>query len=156
MAITTPSGHLPVARSGGSTLFRVGLGSVATIWAAVVLISLFSPDNVSGAQQEHVPIAAILTWIWGLLATRTIITTFADERDHPDRFGELKVLGGVIAALWAGATAVAIWGPEIVTGTDPTRTPIAAILAPIVAMLMTRTGCELFSSLHKDKTSPSV
>jgi hypothetical protein len=45
------------------------------IWGAVIVISLFSPDNVSGSEQDHVPVAAILTWIWGLLASCNVVTT---------------------------------------------------------------------------------
>jgi hypothetical protein len=31
---------------------------IAGIWVAVLLISLFAPDLVSGSEQEHLPVAA--------------------------------------------------------------------------------------------------
>jgi hypothetical protein len=45
--------------------------------------------------------------------------------------------------------------PELVTGTDPTHLPLAAIIAPIAAMVITSTACQIFSSLHPDGTQPA-
>jgi hypothetical protein len=39
----------------------IGIGA---IWVAFLLISLFAPDLVSGAQQEHLPVAAFMAWAW--------------------------------------------------------------------------------------------
>ena len=44
----------------------IGIGG---IWAAVVLISLLSPDMVSGSEQEHQKVAAFTSWFWGGVGT---------------------------------------------------------------------------------------
>lgn len=149
MALASPGDRLPMVPSAGarSPLFRLGVWGLAAVWLAVILISAFSPDQVSGAQQDHIPIAAILTWIWGLIASRSLITLLAKQREHPERFADVRLLVGGVAVVWGIATLVAIFGPVMVTGTDPTKLPLAAILAPIAAMVLTTTGCQLFGSL---------
>lgn len=56
--------------------------------------------------------------------------------------------------VWAVATAVAVFGPELVTGSDPTRVPICALLAPIAAMVLTTTASQLFSALDGRHSHP--
>jgi hypothetical protein len=124
-----------------------GLAALITIWTSVVVISVFAPDNVSGTQHEHVPVAAILTWIWGLIASRAMIATLIRYRDRPDLGHELRLLAAAVMLVWIAGAVVGGFGPEMVTGTDPTRVPIAALLAPIAAMVMTTTACQLFSSI---------
>ena len=141
------------ARGRSTQLFQLGIVAVVAIWVAVVLISLFSPDSVSGSEQEHVPIAAILTWIWGLIATRSLVPTLVAQRDKPDRMHDVRILVGGVTGIWFVATLVAVFGPEIVTGSDPTRVPISAILAPIAAMVLTKMICQLFAMLHEDRQS---
>ena len=43
--------------------------AVGGIWTAVAAISLLSPDMVSGSEQQHMPVAAFATWVWGAVAT---------------------------------------------------------------------------------------
>jgi hypothetical protein len=38
------------------------------IWVAVVVISVFAPDLVSGSEQEHLPVAALTTWFGAVWA----------------------------------------------------------------------------------------
>jgi hypothetical protein len=45
------------------------------IWIAVVVISVFAPDMVSGSEREHLPIAAFTTWFWG--GVRTLMFLWA-------------------------------------------------------------------------------
>ena len=137
------------SKSSQTTLFRLGALGVSAIWAGVVVTSVFSPDMVTGSEQNHTPIAAILTWAWGILASRTLITTLADAGRRPGRAGEVRVLVTGIALLWAAATIMAVYGPVVVTGSDPTKIPVAAILAPIAAMVMGNSACQLFGSLAK-------
>lgn len=159
MALAAPGDRFPTTPSTArSPLFRLAVAGLAAIWVAVVLISVFSPDNVSGTQQEHVPVAAILTWIWGLIASKSMITLLAKQRPHPERMADVRLLIGGIAVVWGIATIVAIWGPVMVTGTDPTRLPLAALLAPVAAMVLTTTGCQLFGTLAgntKDRGDPA-
>ena len=149
---STKGGHPTTPTTSDRTwLLRLGGAGLGAVWAAVIVISLYSPDSVSGVPQDHVPIAAVLTWVWGLMASRSMVTTLVAQRDHPERQPEVRLLVGGVAMVWFLATILAVFGPEIVTGTDPTRFPIAAILAPIAAMVFTRMGCELFRSLTRDE-----
>lgn len=152
MALASPSDRLPTSplAAGSSSLFRLGLLGLAAIWTSVIVISAFAPDNVSGSQQEHIPLAAFVTWVWGLFASRSMITLLVGQRAHPERFADVRVLVAGIAVVWAIAAAVGVFGPEMVTGSDPTRTPIAALLAPIAAMVLTTTGCQLFGTVTGD------
>jgi len=42
-----------------------------------------------------------------------------------------------VSALWTLTALVAVLSPELVTGTDPTRIPLAALIAPPVAAVVT-------------------
>jgi hypothetical protein len=152
MSTATSSRQMPAApvHRGWMTLPWLAATAITVIWAAVIVISVFSPDLVSGTQQDHTPVAGILTWIWGLIATRALITTLAAQRGRPGRVGDVAWLVAGVSAAWAAAAAVAVSVPELVTGADPTHLPLAAIIAPIAAMVITSTACQLFSSLHPD------
>ena len=117
-------------RSAAMTLAGLGI-----IWVAVVVISLFAPDLISGSEQEHLPIAALTSWVAGVIGTGAVVKTMRSARQAGDRFGPL-VLGSV-AVIWVVATLVALLAPDLVTGSDPTRLPIAAIVAPFAAAALT-------------------
>ena len=113
------------------------LAGLVGIWLAVVVVSLFAPHMVSGSEQERLPIAAFTTWLWGVLGTAIYIWGMGRLR----RSNELREAWiGLTAAtlvIWGAATIVAIAAPEFVTGSDPTRIPLAAFLAPIGAAVLT-------------------
>src|SRR4249919_3231644 len=50
--------------------------AVASIWLAVAAASIWSPDLVSGTDQERVPLAAILDWFYATLATGLVLMAF--------------------------------------------------------------------------------
>ena len=112
----------------------IGIGG---IWVAVLLISLLAPDLVSGSQQEHLPVAAFTTWFWGGIGTLVLLWAMGRLRGgaswQPIWIGlSLATLG-----IWAVATILGITLPEMVTGTDPTRIPFAALFAPPAAAMLT-------------------
>lgn len=148
MALAAPHDRLSTApvRGGRTRLVRLGAIGLGAVWAAVAVISVFAPDSVSGSEQDHLPIAAILTWVWGLVASRSLIDVLLAQRAHPDRLRDAGVLVGGVAAVWIVAAAVGVFGPVMVTGSDPTRLPIAAVLAPVAALVLTNTACALFTS----------
>jgi hypothetical protein len=41
---------------------------VASVRLAIAAASIWSPDLISGTEQEHVPLAAILDWFYAALA----------------------------------------------------------------------------------------
>jgi hypothetical protein len=52
----------------------IGIGG---IWIAVLLISLLAPDLVSGSEQQHLPVAAFTTWLWGGVGTLVLLWAMA-------------------------------------------------------------------------------
>ena len=121
-------------------------GAIAVIWTAVTLISVFAPDLVSGTMQDHVPLAAILTWIWGVMASRSVATAVIRRRRSPGVGAAARLLAIVVSAIWAIAAVVGVFGPEWVTGTDPTHFPISAVVAPIAALVLTQLVVQLITA----------
>ena len=112
----------------------VGIGG---IWVAVRLSRLFAPDMVSGSEQQHLPIAAFTTWFWGGVGTMVFLWAMGKVRGSATWRPIWIGLSVTTLAVWTVATILGIAGPVFVTGTDPTRIPIAAFLAPIVAGMLT-------------------
>lgn len=46
-------------------------------------------------------------------------------------------------------TLVSIYAPVMITGSDPTRVPIAAIVAPIAGAILTGAITEIFSAIKR-------
>ena len=129
---------VPVRRQpAGSSWTAWTLAAVASIWTAVVLISVFSPDMVHGSEQQRMPVAAFGTWLWGFGASVAVFVAMARLRGDSDRRPLWTMLFGATAVIWSAATLVSVFGPTSVTGSDPTTIPRAALIAPIVAMVAT-------------------
>ncbi|HYK06202.1 MAG TPA: hypothetical protein VEW11_00395 [Gaiellaceae bacterium] len=110
---------------------------IGGIWAAVLLISLFSPDLVSGSEQEHLPVAAITAWFWGGVGTLVLLLAMGRLRGRPSWRPIWVGLSVATLVIWTVATILAVTLPVIETGTDPTRIPVAAIVAPVAAAMLT-------------------
>jgi hypothetical protein len=113
------------------------VGGLVGIWVAVVLISLFAPDMVSGSEHEHLPIAAFTTWLWGLAATGGFLWAMGRLRGSASRRPIWIGLTAATLTVWLVATVLSITLPVVETGSDPTRIPIAAMLTPIAAAVLT-------------------
>ncbi len=116
------------------TWAMVGLGA---IWASVLLVSLGSPDLVSGSQHEHLPLALMATWIWGLIATIGFLWGMSKLRGAASRQSWWIGLGVAVGVIWGIAIVVSLVSPVMVTGTDPTELPVWALVAPVGAALAT-------------------
>jgi hypothetical protein len=112
----------------------VGIGG---IWVAVLLLSLLAPDLVSGSQQDHLPVAAFTTWFWGGVATLVLLWAMGRLRGRASWQPIWVGLSVATLGIWAVATVLGITLPVMVTGTDPTRIPFAAIFAPVAAAMLT-------------------
>ena len=114
--------------------------AVAGIWVATLLAALFAPDLVSGTQQEHLPLAAIIGWPWAVLATGYVLMAgrVRGSGDDPLPWAGFTLSVGVI---WLIVALASIFAPEIVTGTDPTRLPIAAVITPVAGTVATGFVC---------------
>ncbi|MGA9162048.1 MAG: hypothetical protein WB297_14445 [Actinomycetota bacterium] len=110
--------------------------AVASIWLAIAGASIWSPDLISGTEQEHVPLAAILDWFYAALATGLVLMAFG--RRSPGASRSLW-LGFTVAigAIWFVVAIASIFAPSIVTGTDPTTVPIAALASPVAGVIAT-------------------
>ena len=110
---------------------------VAAIWIGVVLISLLSPDLVSGSEQEHLPLAAFLSWIWGLIATIGLLWGMSKLRGSAERKNLWIGLVVAVAIIWGVAVVLSAVLPTWETGSDPTTLPVWAIVMPLAAALVT-------------------
>lgn len=125
-----------VETADGSWMLWTAFG-IGGIWVAVVLISVLAPDMVSGSEQEHLPVAAFVTWLWGLLATGMFVWAMGKLRGRAAHRPVWTGLGAVTLALWLLATILAVTMPRVETGSDPTRLPIGAMIAPVAATVLT-------------------
>jgi cytosine/uracil/thiamine/allantoin permease len=113
------------------------VAGIGGIWVAVLLISFFAPDMVSGSEQQHMPIAAFTTWFWGGVGTMVFLWTMGKVRGSATWRPIWIGLSVTTLAVWTVATIVGIAAPVFVTGSDPTRIPVAAFFAPVVAAMLT-------------------
>ena len=113
------------------------LAGLLGIWLAVIAVSLFAPHMVSGSEQEHLPIAAFTTWLWGVLGTAIFVWGMGRLRRSTVLRETWIGLTSATLVIWGVGAVVAIAAPEFVTGSDPTRIPLAAFLAPIGAVVLT-------------------
>jgi hypothetical protein len=126
----------PSARADGSWMAWTAAG-MAGIWVAVLVISLGAPDMVTGSEQEHFPVAALSTWLWGLVSTGAFVWAMGKLRGNATR--QPIWIGLTVATLivWSVATILSVSLPRVETGTDPTRIPVGAIVAPMAAAALT-------------------
>jgi hypothetical protein len=97
--------------------------AVVAVWACSALLAIFAPDMVTGSEHDHLPIAAMTVWPWTFTATAYVV--------RAARRPASAWLVWCVVAIWISVLVAAIAAPVMVTGTDPTRIPMAAILAPI-------------------------
>jgi hypothetical protein len=71
-----------------------------------------------------------------------------DPESRPRRPGAGTVVLAV-TAVWATTAVASIYAPPMVAGTDPTRIPLVALLAPLAAMAVTGFIC-----LHATTSRP--
>jgi hypothetical protein len=107
--------------------------AIVMIWASVALISIFSPDLVSGSEQQHLPVAAFSTWLWGAGATTAVLVAVVRLAARRGDQAYSAVVAGTTAVLWLAAVPVSVFAPSMQTGSDPTTIPLAALVAPMVA-----------------------
>jgi hypothetical protein len=112
--------------------------SVATIWLTTLAAAVFSPDLITGSQQEHLPLVGILGWLWAAVATGYVLMVGRGGSSY--RAGIPGFVFGLVA-VWIAMALASIFAPPMVTGTDPTQIPLIAIVVPIAAMAVTGFIC---------------
>jgi hypothetical protein len=134
--VSTSTSERRLATGDGSWMLWTAAG-IAGIWLAVLAISLVAPDLVSGSEHEHLPLAALTAWLWGLVATSSYAAAQLRLRGRASRRPIWIGLTIVTLAVWLVATVLSAALPVYETGTDPTRVPIGALTAPIGAAVLT-------------------
>ncbi len=66
----------PHAEPKGSRYLFAGI-VVASIWLAVAVASIWSPDMITGSEHEHIPIAAFTGWLYAAIATGLVLMAFS-------------------------------------------------------------------------------
>jgi hypothetical protein len=124
------------ATADGSWMASTAAG-IAGIWVAVALISIFAPDMVTGSEHQHLPVAALGSWFWGLIATGAFLWGMGRLRGNAVRRPVWIGLTAATLAVWLVATIAGIASPVVETGSDPTRLPVGAMIAPVAATVLT-------------------
>jgi len=114
--------------------------SVAAIWLATLAAALFSPDLITGSQHEHLPLAALLDWLWAAVASGYVVMSAREVR-AANRADGIPALLLSLVAVWTIMALASIFAGSMVTGTDPTQIPVVAIVVPLAAMAVTGFIC---------------
>jgi hypothetical protein len=131
--VTEPPGRHAVAESLAGLAPGI---AVAAIWLATLCLSLFAPDLVSGSEQDHIPIAGLSAWVWSAAATGYVLMA-ARGRSASDEPAVWLGFELSVAVIWAVVALAGIFTPNLVTGSDPTSVPLAALVAPVAGMVAT-------------------
>ena len=123
-------------RTGDRSWMLCTTGVLVLIWVVVLVVSIFAPDLVSGSQQEHIPLAAFSTWIFGAAGTAAVLWTLATLRGDASRQPIWVGYSILVSVVWLAAMILALTLPEFETGTDPTLIPFGAIFAPLGAAVV--------------------
>jgi hypothetical protein len=110
---------------------------IAGIWVAVTVVSIGAPDMVTGSEQQHFPVAAVSTWLWGLVSTGAFVWAMGKLRGSATRRPIWIGLTMAMLTVWLVATILAVSLPVVETGTDPTRIPLGALIGPMAATVLT-------------------
>jgi len=130
------------ARPGPGFAYLMSGVALAGICTSGVLGSLFSPNLVSGAQHEQIPIGAFVGWIFDAIAIGMVVAAATKGiRAEVTSRAPWIVLGLGVGVLWLAVMVAAIFSPVWVTGTDPTRLPIWAGLSAIAGVVVTGILC---------------
>jgi len=109
--------------------------AVTTIWLSVAACAMFAPDMITGSEHEHLPLAGMTDWFFAAVACGLLVTAHT-RRQAPGRVVWLWV-SILVSLVWAVVALTSIFCPSLVTGTDPTTIPLAALISPMVGTLVT-------------------
>jgi len=118
--------------------------TIAVIWVAVAIMSISSPDLVFGDEPGVIRFAAVIDWVWGIVATVGVLRLTLFRRPTEVGWGQDTAwpwILGVVGGLWAAATVVSVGISSFEIG-DSISVPAAAIIAPLAAAMLTWYVCE--------------
>ena len=107
--------------------------STSVIWVSILVSGLFSPDLISGSNQQHLPLVLWTGWLWGLFASMFSLRLFRDQFE----MNVLKFQTVAISVIWVIVALTSVFAPPLVTGSGPTYLPLAALIAPFIGSILT-------------------
>ncbi len=114
--------------------------SLVAIWVAATIAAIYSPDMITGSNHEHMQLAMFLAWPLAAAATAMVLLAAGVSRRTVEAAGPWAVYAVLVALAWSASAIASVFVSPMVTGTDPTTIPIASVVAPIFAMLVTAYG----------------
>lgn len=124
-------------------LLGVGYRAAATgialiaIWLSATLAALYSPDMITGSTHEHMQLAMFVVWPLAAVATGMVLLAAGVNRRGVEAAGPWAVYALLTAIAWAAAAVASVFVSPMVTGSDPTTIPLAALFGPLFAVLVT-------------------
>lgn len=114
--------------------------ALASIWIAVAVISLSSPDLVYGADRDTFPLIPAVTWMSGAAATSYVLRALVIR--HPSAEDQRNAWIGIAlsaTAIWALVTVVTLLLPtfDFNVTDDPIIIPLGHLVAPAAAAVAT-------------------
>jgi uncharacterized membrane protein YhaH (DUF805 family) len=132
--------------------YRYAAITVCGIWAALAAASIWSPDLIADIDRTHVPIAAFMDWIYAVIATGLVLLAFSRRTRDLGR-SSWSSFAAVICGIWMLVAAASISAPSLISGTDGTTVPIAALSAPLAGLLATAFASVFAAGSPGDRTS---
>ena len=114
--------------------------SLVAIWVAATIAAVYSPDMITGSNQEHLQLSMFLAWPLAAVATGMVLLAAGVSRRAVESAGAWAVFAVLTGVAWSAAAIASVFVSPMVTGTDPTTIPLAAIVAPLFAVLVTAYG----------------
>ena len=114
--------------------------SLIAIWVGATVAAIFAPDMITGSNHEHMQLAMFVVWPLAAVATGMVLLAAGVSRRGVESAGPWGVYAVLITLAWVGTAVAGVFVAPMVTGTDPTTIPIAAIVAPLFAVLVTAYG----------------
>jgi len=139
-------------REEGDNRYRFAAMTVSAIWIALTAASLWSPDLISDTDRTHVPIAGFLDWIYAVIATGLVMMAFSRRTGDVGR-SSWASFATLISAIWALVAVASIASPSLISGTDGTQVPIAALAAPLAGVLATAFASVFVAGSPGERTS---
>lgn len=132
----------PISGYQAAPLLGLGYRSVSAgialiaIWVSAIIAAVYSPDMISGANHEHLQLAMFFAFPLAAVATAMVLLAAGVSR-RATQAGPWTVYAVVTAIAWAGYAVASVFASPMVTGTDPTTIPLAGVLGPVFAVLVT-------------------
>ena len=122
------------------TEIRWAMVALLSIWTSVGLMVAFAPDLINIADDEHVPFTPIIAVIGGAIATVYLWKWLVWQTSRPGHEATARaapIIALLTAALWAAIAGISVSAPLVLTGTDATRFPLAAMLSVVLGTALT-------------------